>query len=289
MTEDPALPIEEPVRILSDLHFGHPASILERTEQLLPLLRGMKTVIFNGDTVELRYLRGRQQGQRNGELIREACAASGVRPIFIAGNHDPIISHVSHVDLAGGAVLVTHGDLLFHDISPWSSEAAVMGKAHTRELESLGGDKLHDFELRLKASKRAAQAIEMHRSRLPGDRFAVFRTVLRECWPPWRPLQIVHAWMLTPRLAENLARTFRPRASLILIGHTHFSGCWQRGPRTVINTGSFLPFGGRMAIDLEGRELSVRGIRFDGRVFQPGEPMMKFPATLLPAEEGHQP
>ena len=40
-----------------------------------------------------------------------------------------------------------------------------------------------------------------------------------------------------------------------------------------------------MAIDLHGRELSVRGIRFDGREFQPGEPMMKFDATQLSAEE----
>lgn len=286
ITDDPALPIEEPVRILSDLHFGHPASILERPEQLLPLLRGVKTVIFNGDTVELRYLRGRQLGQHHAEIIRQTCEGAGVRPIFVAGNHDPIISHVSHVDLAEGAVLATHGDLMFHDISPWSSGASEMGRAHTRELAMLGEDKLYDFELRLKASKRAAQAIEMHRTRLDRDRLATVRTLLRECWPPWRPLQILHAWVITPRLAANLARTFRPRARIVLIGHTHFSGCWQRGGRTIINTGSFLPFGGRMAVDLEGRQLSVRGIRFDGRVFHPGEAMMKFDATLLPA---HQP
>ena len=289
MTDDPALPIEEPVRILSDLHFGHPASILERPEQLLPLLRGVRTVIFNGDSVELRFLRGRRIGQRNGELLRAVCSAAGVRPIFVAGNHDPIISHVSHVDLAGGALLVTHGDLMFHDISPWSSEATVMGQAHTRELASLGEDKLHDFELRLKASKRAAQAIEMHRSRLGRNRFASLRTLLRECWPPWRPLQIVHAWVTTPGLAEQLARTFRPRARIVLIGHTHFSGHWQRGSRTIINTGSFLPFGGRMAVDLEGRDVKVRGIRFDGRAFSPGEPMLEFQATLLPPEGDHQP
>ena len=72
---------EEPIRILSDLHFGHPASIIERPEQLAPLFREAKTVVFNGDTVELRYLRGRRIGMRNSVLVRETCEAAGARPV----------------------------------------------------------------------------------------------------------------------------------------------------------------------------------------------------------------
>src|SRR5471032_1537363 len=170
---------EEPIRILSDLHFGHPASIVERPEQLVPLFRYAKTVIFNGDTVELRYLRGRRIGMRNSALMREACEAAGARPVFINGNHDPMLSDLSHVDLADGAVLVTHGDLLFHDISPWSHDADIIGQAHTRELADLGEDSFLDFEKRLKASKRAALAIELHRPRMRRDSLSIVRTVLR--------------------------------------------------------------------------------------------------------------
>ncbi len=136
---------EEPIRILSDLHFGHPASIIEQPRQLVPLFRDAKTVIFNGDTVELRYLRGRRIGMRNAALMREACEGAGAHPIFINGNHDPILSDLSHVDLVDGSVLVTHGDLLFHDISPWSHEAETIGEAHTRELEGLEEDAFLDF------------------------------------------------------------------------------------------------------------------------------------------------
>jgi len=278
---------EEPVRIISDLHFGHPASIIERPEQLVPLFRDVKTVVFNGDSVEIRYMRGRRIGMRNSVLLREACEAAGTRPVFLNGNHDPIISDLSHVDLADGAVLVTHGDLLFHDISPWSHDAHLLGKAHDRELAGLDEDAFLDFEKRLYASKRAALAIELHRTRHRRDNLSAIRTIMRECWPPCRPLQIVRSWAVTPTRAEALARVFRPRARFILIGHTHFSGCWRRGPRVIINTGSFLPICGRMAVDVQGGSLKVHPILFERGVFKAGAPMMNFSATKLLPGEGY--
>ena len=42
--------MNEPVRILSDLHLGHRVSRIERTSALRPLIAGAGTVIFNGDT-----------------------------------------------------------------------------------------------------------------------------------------------------------------------------------------------------------------------------------------------
>ena len=278
---------KEPIRIISDLHYGHPASIIERPEQLVPLFQDAGTVIFNGDTVELRYLRGRRIGMRNSLRVREVCEAAGALPVFINGNHDPILSDLSHVDLADGAVLVTHGDLLFHNLSPWSHEAGIIGEAHTRELEDLGEDAFLDFEKRLKASKRAALSIELHRTGMHRDNLTFFRTVLRECWPPWRPFQVIHSWAVTPSRAEALARVFRPRARFILIGHTHFSGCWRRGPRMIINTGSFLPLSGRMAIDVQGETLTIRPILLEKGVFKAGASMMQYPATKLQPGEGY--
>jgi UDP-2,3-diacylglucosamine pyrophosphatase LpxH len=280
-------PLEEPIRIVSDLHFGHPASIIEQPSQLIPLLRDAKTVIFNGDTVELRYLKGRRLGMRNARLMRETCAEAGVRPIFINGNHDPILSELCHVDLVDGAVLVTHGDLLFHDISPWSHESEIIAEAHSRELANLDEDSFLDFEKRLKASKRAALSIELRKSQARRDNLSAIRTVLRECWPPWRPLQVFHSWAVTPAKAEALARVFRPRARFILIGHTHFSGCWRRGPRTIINTGSFLPLSGRMTVDIVGEKLTVRSIVQERGMFKAGPPLMEFAATKLLAGEGY--
>lgn len=252
---------EQPLRIISDVHFGHSACLLREAQQLTPLFRGAKTVIFNGDTVEMRFVKLRTDAQRNLEEIGRLCVQAGARPIFINGNHDPIASTANHLDLAGGEILVTHGDMLFHEIAPWSTEAGIVGAAHSQALARLQEeDALNDFERRLFAGKRASLALELHEPPAVHGVVARLATFARECWPPWRPLQIVKCWVETPGRAVALARTFRPEARFILIGHTHFSGVWERGGRTVINTGSFLPFSGRLAIDLHAGEMIVRKI-----------------------------
>jgi predicted phosphodiesterase len=280
------MPFEEPVRIVSDLHFGHPGSLLANAEQLGTLFRGAGTAIFNGDTVEMRFLEDRSIAYQNMELVGEACLAVGARPIFVNGNHDPIISALNHLDLADGGFLVTHGDMLFHDISPWSKEARTIGPAHTQALMELGDDSFHDFEKRLNAGKRAALSVELHKSRLPRGGMARVATMLRECWPPWRPAQILRVWVVTPSRAVALARVFRPRARFIAIGHTHFGGIWRMRPRIIINTGSFLPFSRRTAIELEGNTLSVYEIPKKRTGFELGARIAQFQVTKLQAHEG---
>ena len=278
--------LDEPIRILSDLHFGHPASLIEEIEQIAPLLRGVPTVIFNGDSVEMRFLEDRPTAFENMERIGEACLAVGARPLFINGNHDPIISASNHCDLADGAILITHGDMLFHDISPWSAEARFIGPAHTAALDEMEENVFHNFEERLKASKRAALAVELHKSRLPSGRLARVATFARECWPPWRPLQIIRVWLISPSRAVALGRVFRPQARFIIIGHTHYGGIWRIGPRTIINTGSFLPFSGRLALELMGSVLSVYSIDRRKRRFELGRLVARFEVSKLKAREG---
>lgn len=278
---------EEPLRIISDLHLAHPDCIIEDPRHLAPLFRGVRTVIFNGDTVELRFLKGRLKGRKLAEAVKETCLGEGAQPVFINGNHDPILSATSHLDLVGGAVLLTHGDLLFHDISPWSKEAIVIGEAHTRALSELADDAFHDFEMRLKAGKRAALALELHKPPRYRGPLAALATILRECWPPWRPLQIIRCWVETPDKAVDLARVFRPQARFIIIGHTHLAGVWRRGPRVIINTGSFLSVGGRQVVDLHDRELVVRKVERRKGQFELGSEAGRFTATKLKPHEGY--
>jgi predicted phosphodiesterase len=249
-----------PVTILSDLHLGHPASYLSDPRRLAPLFEGAATVVFNGDSVEMLWVGNRDQAQEQLERLAEVCLAAGARPVFLNGNHDPVVSSASFLDLCGGAVLVTHGDILFPAVAPWSREAAIVGPEHHRLVSEMDEHARSDLTERLIASKRATLRLEMHEPRRRGGRFAGVTLALRESWPPWRPLRIVHCWVKTPSLADALAREYRPAARCVIVGHTHYAGVWERGGRIIVNTGSFLPYSGRSAVRLTPDRIEVRAI-----------------------------
>jgi UDP-2,3-diacylglucosamine pyrophosphatase LpxH len=253
-----------PVTILSDLHLGHPASYLTDPRRLAPLFEGAATVVFNGDSVEMLWVGNRDRAQEQLERLAEVCLAAGARPVFLNGNHDPVVSSASFLDLCGGAVLVTHGDILFPAVAPWSREANVVGPEHHRLVAELDEQARGDLTERLIASKRATLRLEMHEPRHPGGRLAGVVMALRESWPPWRPLRIVHCWVKTPALADALAREYRPAARYVLVGHTHYAGVWDRGGRIIVNTGSFLPYSGRSGVRLTAERLEVRPIVAQG-------------------------
>lgn len=254
-----------PVTVLSDLHVGHPACFVTDPEQLAPLFRDAATVVFNGDSVEMLWLCNREHAQIQVERIAAVCQAQAARPVFLNGNHDPMISSASYLDLAGGAVLATHGDILFHEVAPWSRDSRVVGPSHSKILQEMNEAARADLTERLIAVKRASLGLEMHEPRRSGRGFAGVAVALREGWPPWRALKIVHCWMQTPGLAAALADQYRPRARFVLIGHTHYAGVWQRGERVVVNTGSFLPFSGRSAVRITPERLEVRRIVRNGK------------------------
>ena len=277
---------KEPIRILSDIHFGHPASLVGDPAELAPLFDGIPTVVFNGDTVEHRFRKDQEQARKNLEAIRATCSESASTPIFINGNHDPDISPYNHLDLASGAILVTHGDMLFHDIAPWSIEASFMEAAHRQALDEIEEDAFHDFEKRLHANKCGSLALELHESSIPRGPMARVATFLRESWPPWRPFQIFRCWSQVPGKAVDLAQVFRPRARFILIGHSHYGGIWKLGPRVIINTGSFLPLAGRTLVDIEGNRLSIRKVKRTRGKFEVGKTVAEFEVAPLRAHEG---
>lgn len=276
-----AVNVEFPVNIVSDLHVGHPASYIRDPEQLAPLFVDAKTVIFNGDSVEMLWMYNRERAHDQLGEIAEVCLKQGARPVFLNGNHDPMVSSASHLDLCNGALLVTHGDILFHDVAPWSKDAPIIASEHERVLDELDFDALTDLEDRLHAIKRASLALEMYDPRRPTGRLAGLALALREGWPPWRALQIVRFWMLTPGLAATLAAAYRPDARFVLVGHTHFAGVWNRGPRVVINTGSFLPFSGRLAVKLYPERMEVYSLRCQQGTWHFGRMVRDFKISCL--------
>ena len=111
------------VRILSDLHLGHRVSRIASAEGLRPLIAGAGTVIFNGDTWQELAKLFRERSAEMLEDLKRICAEEGAEPVFLSGNHDPGWPGPGWLELAGGRILITHGDAFFPDGSPWSREA----------------------------------------------------------------------------------------------------------------------------------------------------------------------
>lgn len=125
--------MKEPVRVLSDLHLGHRISRISEVEALRPLVAGAGTVVFNGDTWQELADSLRERSAVMLEDLRGMCEEEGVEAVFLPGNHDPGWDGDGWVELAGGRVVVTHGDSLYFDGSPWKREV-MRGRERVLEL-----------------------------------------------------------------------------------------------------------------------------------------------------------
>lgn len=268
--------MDEPIRILSDLHLGHTASLAREISQIEPLFRGVKTVIFNGDTVEMRSERDRELADGRMQTVHEFCAEQEAATYFINGNHDPIISTINHMEIDEGRVLVTHGDVLFHETSPHRRRRFRV-PLQARRVAELTPAELAHFETILSTNKRVTAFVEDYSFSIPDGQWGKFTTFMKQTWPPHRLVNMVSSWTSTHVNAINLVRAYRPHARVIVVGHTHFPGIWHQHGYTVINTGSYLPVLGRLAVDFEGGCVTVRKVIFRRGGFHLGRVVSRIP------------
>lgn len=268
--------MEEPIRILSDLHLGHTASLARDISQIEPLFRGAKTVIFNGDTVEMRSARDRELAGFRMQALHDFCAEQEASTYFINGNHDPIISTINHLEIDDGRVLVTHGDVLFHETSP-HRRGRFRGAIQARRMDELTPEELAHFEQILSTNKRVTAFVDDYSFNIPNGQWGKFTTFMKQTWPPRRLVHMVSSWTNTHVNAINLVRVYRPHARIIVVGHTHFPGIWHLHGYTVINTGSYLPVLGRLAVDFEGGHVTVRKVVFRHGSFHLGRVLSRIP------------
>ncbi len=227
--------MNEPVRILSDLHLGHKVSRIERVAALRPLIAGAGTVVFNGDTWQELAKPFRERSAVMLEELQNLCAEEGAATVFLPGNHDPGWPGPGWIELAGGRIVVTHGDALLYAGSPWKREVMACGE-QVRELwrQHPGADQEVEERLRLaRAIARSLCSVEFSRS----------RNSLLRAWdallPPKRAIIMLHAWIMQAANGARFCDRYFPRAEALVIGHFHRNGCWVKNRRLVINTGSF--------------------------------------------------
>jgi len=271
----------DPTIIISDLHLGHRATQIRDPEELAPILKEARSVIFNGDTVEMRTPVDRPVGRHMAAVVARLCHSIGCRATFINGNHDPAVSKIDHLDLMDGRILVTHGDILFLGVAPWSRQALAYRRIHLRALANLGPDALMNFEKRLLAAKRTSIKLQLiERPVTEHAKAAKLRVLIQQFWPPHRPFMILGAWLQTPTLAARLCDLFRPNARYVIVGHTHYPGFWKRGPVTVINTGSYVLHFGALAVLLDGESIEIRKVIKQKDGFALGKRIARFHETL---------
>jgi predicted phosphodiesterase len=264
-------------RIFSDVHYGDRASTVRSLQQLTPLLEGVGTVVLNGDTIDTR------QGpypERNAAFRAELDAfrrAAKPQIVLLTGNHDPDLSPLHTLDLAGGRVFVTHGDVLFSDIVPWGRDAPQIRERIAAARAKLTPAELNSLETQFAIFRAVCGSLrQRHQAERDPWKYLLSFT-LDVFWPLDRPLRILRAWRQAPERAAALARAHRPAAQYVILGHLHRPGIWKtRDGRVIINTGSFCRPLGACLVDVTASRLVVRRIVARDGAYHPGKVLAEF-------------
>ena len=266
--------LNEPIVILSDVHLRAGADWRDAMQRLRGLWQGAATVIFNGDTVSRTIAHDARWRDDVVDVLTELCMSDGATPVLLAGNTDYPLTAVRHVMLAGGRVLVTHGDVILDEISPWHGRGRLIAAARAEALGEMPPHRRETLEGQLTAATEAiARTQHLAPLRRPGEGTAVQRTAwyLRWLKRPRAVWQVLWFWHRMPRLAERFIRTYAPDARIIVLGHAHRPGVWTVAGRRVINTGCFeAPWPRALVVRVEGVRVEVRKVVTSGGRWLPG-------------------
>ena len=108
-----------------------------RSPALCSLFAGADRIVFNGDSLETRRSPISHQTDAFRQEFIEFTQNAVPRCIVVTGNHDPDVSAIHHLELLGGLVFITHGEVLFDDLVPWSRELPQIRDLFRRELAAL--------------------------------------------------------------------------------------------------------------------------------------------------------
>jgi exonuclease SbcD len=255
-----------PVRILSDLHLGHRLSRIARTEQLRPLIAGAATVVFNGDTWQELAAPFRVRSQEMLAELRDICATEGAHAVFLPGNHDPGWDHPGFLELAGGRIVITHGDTFYPEGSPWKREVLARPDL-LRRIWQDHPDAAHDPAVRMIVARRISR--ELGSLEHPTGKSIVMRAI-DAAFPPQRALRMLACWLGRFDAARRFCDSWFPKAEAIVFGHFHFQGNATRGHRLAIDTGSFVNPGAAAIIEWKNHLLQLHQIDESRTAFRHG-------------------
>jgi len=235
--------------------------LIKASESLEGLVREADKVIFNGDTLEQKFEDSPSRLKKplpSLAQFRDLLEKWDIEPIFLTGNHDPCISNAHYCELNSGEILVTHGDAIFRSVAPWSSNKKILENAVKRGLaRSTATQSFYSYLQMFKDASLEEHALVQDYDPTVWGKIQIF---LRQAWPPTRALTILKCWQEAPEKAVEFVNKFGKTPQFLIIGHTHKPNITKLGSTTVINTGSFLPWPGATALDIDSDGLTARKI-----------------------------
>jgi len=260
--------VVSPILVLSDLHLAHPATYATRVEAIAPLLEGVRTVIFNGDAGELLHYKHRYPAREQLARLCDLCLEHGARPLFLTGNHDPIISTLHYLPLFGGKVALTHGDVFHPWLAPWARDAVHLKRERRRLLARRAAPE--DWQSVLELCKEIGTVASRYDAKGKKGIIARLLMVGKFAVQPWRVFQALHYWSNVVHYAHALQEQFFPEAKLLVAGHTHRAGVWHLPTFTLVNTGSYQPLSQALAVRLADGVARVFKVETSAREFRLG-------------------
>jgi len=262
------------LRILSDLHLGDERSWLHDPAALVPLLDGVDALVLNGDLCDTQH----DYGPAEIAALKRFFLDRVPRVTFLTGNHDPDISTLDELTLADSRVWVTHGDVLFDDIAPWSRQQPELARRIAALRPSHAEADWKNIAPRLRMMREASRHLPREQpAPAAGSRAIRLRRAARDLFPPQRAFAMLRAWATAPGRALQLAAEQRPAARFVVTGHIHFPTIRRnRTGRVFINTGSFSPPLGTRCVDLVDETMRVRRVERRGEGFHPGRVIAEF-------------
>jgi len=238
--------------ILSDTHLGKPGAAT--AEALRPVWQGFDELVINGDAAEVQvpWLRG--AAVRELDRLEQLTRQDGVRLTLISGNHDAYLTDRRCLRLAEGRVLVMHGDALHPAVAPWTRSAKALASRTERELNNAGHN---DLEERLNIAQHVGHSEFLKEYVLSSLGETTTRRILAR---PIEVPKVLWYWRNEQALAHRFLDRYAPQTRVLIVGHSHRRAVWQRGQRTIINTGAFMFPGRPQCVIHAGDRLSVHRI-----------------------------
>lgn len=181
------------------------------------------------------------------------------------------------MELCGRRVYVTHGDILFENLTPWGRDAVELRKRVAEEQSQLSSVERGQLDQLFAASRRAAASIPQRHQSEQNPLKYILGFAADTVWPPLRVLHILRAWRETPARAAALLDQHQLPARIFIMGHTHRLGV-TRTPNgvTVINTGSFCPPCAGGVVDVTATHVRLRSIVSRAGEFRLGDTITEF-------------